>query len=44
VDRFLIKIWDKSSGAVIYDNKQGTPDDDFDGTAIGGGNIIIHTR
>ena len=38
VDRFRIKIWDKGTGTVIYDNKQ----DGEDGTEIGGGQIVIH--
>jgi hypothetical protein len=41
-DTIRIKIWDKNSNdAVIYDNKLGTPDGSYDGTAIGGGNIDI---
>jgi len=43
VDLFRIKIWDKDNGdAVVYDNKMGEPDDSYGGTAIGGGNIVIH--
>ena len=38
VDKFRIKIWDKSTDTVIYDNKQ----DGDDGTEIGGGQIVIH--
>jgi len=46
VDRFRIKIWDKGSGTVVYDNKVGMPDDPdlFDPQEIGGGSIVIHTR
>lgn len=42
VDRFRIKIWDKDSGGVIYDNQPGKPDAGDDATALGGGSIIIH--
>ncbi|MEV6983695.1 Ig-like domain-containing protein [Sphaerisporangium sp. NPDC051017] len=37
-DRFLIKIWDKASGNVVYDNQIGE-----EGTALGGGSVVIHT-
>ena len=42
VDKFRIKIWDKTTGVVIYDNKLGAPDDADPTTALGGGNITIH--
>ena len=42
VDLFRIKIWDKVSGDIIYDNQFGADDDADPATAIGGGNIIIH--
>jgi hypothetical protein len=41
-DEFRIKIWDLSSGAVVYDNKMGDADDSPSGTALGGGSIVIH--
>jgi hypothetical protein len=41
-DRFRIKIWDAISGAIIYDNEMGIPDDSTPATAIGGGSIVIH--
>ncbi len=44
-DTFRIKIWDKDAGdAVVYDNKLGSGDDDYDGTAIGGGSIKVHKK
>jgi len=44
-DTFRIKIWDKDNGdAVVYDNKFGDPDDGYSGTAIGGGNIVVHNN
>jgi hypothetical protein len=41
-DKFRIKIWNKSTNAVIYDNQLGTPDGADPTTIIGGGSIIIH--
>jgi len=43
-DKFRIKIWDKNSGVVIYDNQLGTSDDSDPTTVIGGGSIIIHKQ
>ncbi|MBI3300713.1 MAG: hypothetical protein HYZ72_01335 [Deltaproteobacteria bacterium] len=40
VDKFRIKIWDTSTGSIVYDNVGG--DDSADPQAIGGGSIIIH--
>jgi hypothetical protein len=42
-DTFRIKIWDKQSNEIIYDNELGTSDTGNPTTAIGGGSIIIHT-
>jgi hypothetical protein len=45
VDRFRIKVWDKATGAVIYDNVQGGSDDlSTNSEALGGGNIQIHAK
>ena len=42
-DTFRIKIWDQNAGdAVVYDNKLGIPDDPYEGTALGGGNVQVH--
>ena len=41
-DLFRIKIWDRVSGGVVYDNKMGSDDDGYEGTALGGGNIKVH--
>jgi hypothetical protein len=43
-DKFRIKIWDKSGGTIIYDNKIDSDDYSNDGTELGGGNIIIHKQ
>ena len=41
-DLFRIKIQDKIDGTVIYDNKRNSYDTDYDGTELGGGQIIVH--
>lgn len=41
-DKFRIKIWDKVSGIVIYDNQLGASDNEIPTTAIQGGSIVIH--
>jgi PKD repeat protein len=47
-DTFRIRIWleDEETGleTVIYDNMLGLPDDEYGGTEIGGGNIVVHTK
>jgi PKD repeat protein len=42
-DKFRIKIWNKATNAIVYDNEIGTADTANPKTAIGGGSIIIHT-
>jgi hypothetical protein len=44
VDRFRIKIWDKATDEVIYDNQMGEDDDADPATDIGGGSIVIHKK
>jgi len=41
-DMFRIKIWDKGSGSIIYDNQIGAADTADPTTAIAGGSIVIH--
>lgn len=41
-DKFRIKIWDKSTGEIIYDNMLGAADNATPSTAIQGGSIVIH--
>jgi hypothetical protein len=41
-DRFRIKIWDKATGTIVYDNQMGASDDAVPSTAIAGGSIVIH--
>jgi hypothetical protein len=42
VDLFRIKIWDKATGEIVYDNQMNADDTADPTTAIGGGNIVIH--
>ena len=42
VDKFRIKIWDKTTSTIIYDNQMGQGDDSNATTALGGGSIVIH--
>ena len=41
-DKFRIKIWDKSTGQVVYDNQPGADDNSDPATSIGGGSIVVH--
>ena len=41
-DKFRVKIWDKATGNVVYDNLLGTSDTATPTTVIGGGSIVIH--
>src|SRR6185295_2307925 len=40
-DKFRIKIWDKATGQIIYDNELGADDGAAPSTVLGGGSIII---
>lgn len=42
-DKFRIKIWDTSTGSVVYDNQMGASDTADPSTVIGGGSIVIHS-
>jgi len=41
-DTFRMKIWDKSTGVVIYDSEMGSGDGTPATTVLGGGSIVIH--
>jgi parallel beta-helix repeat protein len=41
-DKFRIKIWDKMTDIIVYDNMLESPDDADPSTIIGGGSIVIH--
>jgi hypothetical protein len=42
VDLFRIKIWDKATDEIIYDNQMGDEEDANPTTELGGGSIVIH--
>ena len=42
LDLFRIKIWDKGTDQVVYDNQVTAAEDVDPTTPIGGGNILIH--
>ncbi len=42
VDKFRMKIWNKQSGEIVYDNQPGETDSSDATTALGGGSIVIH--
>lgn len=41
-DKFRIKIWEKATGAIVYDNQNSAADDANPTTEIAGGSIVIH--
>ncbi len=42
IDKFRIKVWDRPSDLVVYDNQLGADDQSDPITALGGGSIVIH--
>lgn len=44
VDKFRIKIWEKATDAIIYDNQIGADITADPTTAIAGGSIVIHKQ
>jgi hypothetical protein len=43
MDKFRIKIWDKTNNdATVYDNQLNAPDTTDPTTLLGGGSIVIH--
>jgi hypothetical protein len=48
-DKFRVKIWNKSTGAIVYDNQMGADDTGDPSTLLGdngkgGGSIVIHQK
>jgi hypothetical protein len=43
-DKFRIKIWDKATEAVVYDNQLGVADGIDPVTELGGGSIVVHKK
>lgn len=42
VDKFRIKICDRATDQIIYDNQMGASDTGDPTTVLGGGSIVIH--
>ena len=42
IDKFRIKIWNKGTVEVVYDNQMDALEDADPTTALGGGSIVIH--
>jgi hypothetical protein len=42
IDMFRMKIWNTSTGTIIYDNNLSSADNATPTTALGGGSIVIH--
>ncbi len=42
VDKFRIKIWDKATDTIVYDNLMGGDDDVVPTTVLSHGSIKIH--
>jgi hypothetical protein len=43
-DKFRVKIWDRATGAVVYDNQIGKDEAGNDATELDSGSIVIHSR
>jgi hypothetical protein len=43
-DKFRIKIWEISTGALVYDNQMGAGDNEEPDTVLTGGSIVIHEK
>ncbi|MBI3747023.1 MAG: hypothetical protein HY264_10985, partial [Chloroflexi bacterium] len=43
-DTFRIKIWDKTTMAILYDNEYGSADNSLPSTVAAGGNIVVHAK
>jgi hypothetical protein len=44
VDKFRIKIWEKATDTIVYDNQPGADDTSNSATTISGGSIVIHAK
>lgn len=43
-DKFRIKIWNKDTDQLVYDNERDIAEDAAPSTVIGGGSIVVHTE
>jgi hypothetical protein len=44
IDKFRMKIWDKATDTLVYDNQVESEDSADPTTALGGGQIVIHKK
>ncbi len=42
-DKLRMRIWERASGAVVYDNLLSAPDTETPTTELAGGSIVVHT-
>jgi len=42
-DKLRMKIWERASGTVVYDNQLAAPEGETPTTVLEGGSIVIHT-
>jgi hypothetical protein len=42
-DKFRMKVWERATGVIVYDNQYGNPDSSAATTVLGGGSIMITT-
>ncbi len=42
-DRFRIKLWDRATGEIVFDNQNGESEDSAPNTELSGGSIVIHS-
>jgi parallel beta-helix repeat protein len=43
-DRLRLKVWERATGTLVYDNQLGDDDDVLPSVGLGGGSIVVHTK
>ncbi|MEN6342947.1 MAG: PKD domain-containing protein [Methanospirillum sp.] len=43
-DKFRLKVWEKATGTIVYDNQLGATDGADPATVLGGGSIVVHKK
>jgi hypothetical protein len=43
-DAARVRIWNRASGTIVYDNRPGAPFDENGVTPLGGGSLQLHAR
>jgi hypothetical protein len=41
-DKLRVRVWNHSTGQVVYDNQQGVPNNAPAAVALGGGDVTVH--